>query len=132
EAPEVANREGFAGALELCVSAGDRDVVEEDLALGRAADERLSLGRVKCLSRDASARANDEDRAARGRDRGVLVLTFYLGIDAHRGLGARFRCEDCAAARAVVRRRRAQEAALGAIDVRSHASPSLAFGAALP
>ena len=63
EAAEVGDRERLAVAHELCVLARDGDVVEEHVALGRAADQR-ALGRgEEALPRPAAAGANDERRA---------------------------------------------------------------------
>ena len=52
----------FAVADELGVPARDRDVVEEDVALGRAADQRPVADRLEALPRPAAAGADDERR----------------------------------------------------------------------
>ena len=96
--------------------ARDRDVVEEDLAVGRAPDARALAGGLEALPRPAAACAHDERRAL---DPEVLVLDVadLLGREGlrrlRRLLAAR---EQRAAARAVVRRLRVLEAALLAVD----------------
>jgi hypothetical protein len=49
------------------VLAGDGDVVEEDVVVGRAADRGSVALRAEVLTRPSAARANDQRRAL-GRD----------------------------------------------------------------
>ena len=57
----------LAVAHELGVLARDGDVVEEHVALGRAADQRALAGREEALPRPAAAGADDERRPLAGQ-----------------------------------------------------------------
>ena len=65
----VLDRELPVALHEHGVVAGDGDVVEEDLAVGRAADARALAGRLEALPRPAAAGADDERRALESRGR---------------------------------------------------------------
>src|SRR5262245_39828347 len=110
------------------VLAGNRDVVEEDRALGRASDRRRSVLEGERLACAPAARADDEARTV---DAEVLDRVEGLG---HLRRGERlgrpaFLGEDerGAALRAEVRGLRVVVPALRAVDVRHQAG-----GAALP
>ena len=106
---------------------GDGDVVEEDLAVGRAADARALAGRLEALPRPAAACADDERRALDPEVVVVLGVADLLRRERLGRLDGRLALrEQRAAARAVVGGLRVLEAALGAVDD-AHAG-----GAALP
>src|SRR5689334_2583002 len=63
QAAAVLDQPAVVVALQLRVLPGDRDVVEEDPAVGRAADRRAVLLRLERLPRPAAAGADDERRA---------------------------------------------------------------------
>src|SRR5690348_3339130 len=101
------------------VVAGDGDVVEEDLAVGRAADARPVAARPEALPRPAAARAHDERRPFEALDRVARELADLLGRERLRRLDVRLALlEQRAAARAVVGGFRVLEAALRAVNVR--------------
>ena len=64
EAPEVADREGVVLVDDLGVPPRDGDVVEEDVAVRRAADEGAQPADLEALARHPSTRPHDERRAA--------------------------------------------------------------------
>src|SRR5207237_4959534 len=102
------------------VLAGDGDVVEEDPAVGRAADRRLVGLGAERLPRPAAARANDERRTFDGevledRVRRAVAVVWREGLSRLRsGLVLD---EQRPAAGAVIRRLRILEAALLAVDM---------------
>src|SRR5205823_1414764 len=102
------------------VLARDGHVVEEDLAVGRAADRRALALWMKRLARASAARADDERRPLDPQvleRRGRFVVDL-VGRVLLRRLGAALVLhEQRAALRAVVRGLRVLEAALRAVDV---------------
>src|SRR5207247_311721 len=60
EAPLVLDHELVVAPQDHGVLARDGDVVEEDVALGRAADRRALAGEAEALPRAAAAGADDE------------------------------------------------------------------------
>src|SRR5919198_2196410 len=124
QAPLVLDVEHVVPTQEHRVLARDRNVVQEDVALRRAADRGALALRREVLARPPAPRAHDERRALGAeifeRERGVLVA--LLGRVAHRRLGARLVLhEQRSALGAVVRGLRVLEAALGTVDVRHYA-----------
>src|SRR5215208_771638 len=128
ERPLVLDEEPALALDEHCMVARDGDVVEEDVAVGRAADARAPRPGPERLAGAAAARADDERGPLEGLDGALAEIDDLLGRERLRRLGRRRLAllEQRAAARAVVRRLRVLEPALLAVDVR-HAS-----GAAFP
>ena len=108
----------LALAGQLRVPARDRDVVEEDVALGRAADEGAVADRLEALAGPAAARADDERRPVDAVRRCVDLVR----AQAHGRLTCRVAHEQRPAACAVRRRLGTLKAALGAVDV-AHPPP---------
>src|SRR6185437_14824919 len=131
EAPLVLDVPAAALLDEHGVLAGDRDVVEEDPAVGRTADRRALALRRERLAGPSAPRANDERRpvdtdvperleqlvAILGRERLRLLDALRLAL-----------VQECAALGAVVRGLRVLEAAFGAVDV-AHSLGGAAFPA---
>src|SRR5579864_5725488 len=104
--------------------ARDGHVVEKDLAVRGATDSRPLAGGMERLPCPAAARTHDERRALEPVQQVMLVLPDLVGGERLRGLRGRVALvEQGAAARAVVRRLRVQESALGAIDMAHGPSP---------
>src|SRR5215211_7172923 len=120
QAPLVLDKERVVLVHEHRVLARDGDVVEEDVAVGGAADRRAVSLRDEVLARAAASGADDE-RGALGADvleRNQATLLRLLGRVAHRRLRPRLVLhEQGAAAGAVVRGLRVLEPALGAVHV---------------
>src|SRR5215211_6868481 len=131
QAPLVLDEEGVVLVDEHGVLARHGDVVEEDVAIRRAADRRPLALRHEVLTGAAAAGADDERRALRAEvlERHESPLLRLLGRVAHRRLRAGLVLhEQGAAARAVVRSLRVLEPALGAVHM-PHESQSLARAA---
>src|SRR5262249_51636689 len=128
EAAEILDLEPGRATPDHGVLPGDRDVVEEDVAVGRAPDRRLLALQDERLPRPATARAHDERRAVDPEllEVGLLLVVGLLGCECHRRLTVLVADEQRAAAGAVVRGLRVLEAAFRAVLV-AHAG-----GAALP
>ena len=109
----------LALAGQLRVAARDRDVVQEDVALGRAADEGAVADRLEALAGPAAARADDERRPVDARPAPASISS---GPKLIGRLTGRVAHEQRPAARAVRRRLGTLEAALGAVDV-AHPPP---------
>src|SRR5207244_2161123 len=98
--------------------ARDGDVVEEDLAVGRAADPRALAARAEALARAPAAGAHDERGPVEPLDRRVRELADLVGREGLRRLRpALSLLEQRPAARAVVRGFRVLEPALAAIHM---------------
>src|SRR5437763_5912571 len=141
--PEVVDVEAVAAPDEQRVVARHRDVVEEHLGLGTAADAHLVADHLEGLARAPASRTDDQGALLRDRLRverldvaGVVELPRGGGV-----VGLRLDVpEKCAALLAVVRPLAVDEPAFGAVHVASPGicpervySPSLApSGMALP
>ena len=106
-------------AQQLGVLARDGDVVEEDVALGRAADQRALAGGEEALPRPAAAGADDQRRplAAEVLQRRLGIVGDLLGCEGHGLLTRLAFLEARAAARAEVGGLRVLEATLATVDV---------------
>ena len=79
----------LALAGQLGMAARDRDVVEEDVALGRAPDEGAVADRLEALPRPAAAGADDERRPVDAVGRGVDLVRARGSPSSHRSCRAR-------------------------------------------
>src|SRR5262245_17584054 len=133
QAPPVLDEELAVPTHDERVAAGDRDVVEEDVAVRRAADRRLLLVEKEVLSGAASS-GTDDERGPLGldlvEDRPRLVLALLRRVTHRRVRATLVADEERSAFRAVVRRLGVLEAALGTIDVTQALSSE--GGAAFP
>src|SRR5262249_29283594 len=130
-APLVLDEPAAVPLLEHGVLARDGDVVEEDAAVGRAADRRLVSLRREGLAGAAAAGADDERRPGDAEVAEALEqLVVLLGGEGLRLLDALGLAlvQERAALRAVVRGLRVLEAALRAVDV-AHSAGGAAFPA---
>src|SRR6266545_4519562 len=119
EAAEVFDQQVAVLALDHRVPARDGHVVEEDVAVRRAADRRPVARERERLPRAAAAAPHDERRPldADLLERGLPFLERLVGDEAHRRLTALLFREQRAALGAIVRRFRVLEAAFGTVDV---------------
>ena len=86
EASLVLDEEAVVALDENGVLAGDSDVVEEDVAVGRAADRRALALRQEVLACTAPARADDQRRILHGK---IDILRAELTARLkHKGEGA--------------------------------------------
>src|SRR5438477_3711773 len=110
------------------VLARHRDVVEEDVAVGRASDGRLRLRRVEALPRPAAG-AHYECRCLEPLEPDPGGLRELLGRHGLRLPRRRIlRADQRATAGAVARRLRIREAAFGTVDLRHAVSASSGGG----
>src|SRR5262249_42697006 len=119
QAAEILDREPPALVDQHGVVPGDRDVVEENVAFGRAPDRRALPRRGEVLPCPASTRTDDERRALEFLERErAVVVDLVVGAEGHRRFGVLLvGHEERAALRAVVRSLRVLEAALRTVDV---------------
>src|SRR5581483_6011184 len=132
QAPLVLDEPAPLALLEQRVLARDRDVVEEDPAVRRAADRRLAALRRERLARAAPARPDDERRPGEAEVlEGLERLVGVRGLERLRLLDvlALPFVEERAALRAVVRGLRVLEAALRTVDVAHQSLGGAAFPA---
>ena len=106
----------------------DGDVVEEDVAVGGAADQRSRAFGGKRFAGPPSARADDE-RGTAGVTGGVPLLGELVRCEAQRRLAVLVAAQIRPAARAVVRRLGILETALRAVDMPSSSCSSSLFSA---
>src|SRR5436190_11133007 len=131
EASLVLDEEAVVASHENGVLTGHGDVVEEDVAVGRAADRRALALWQEVLAGTPPARADDECRplGAEVLERDGCIVSPLLRRVAHRRLAPGLVLdEQRAATGAVIRGLRVLEAALRTVDV-AHSSLR---GAALP
>src|SRR4029078_4474383 len=124
EGAELADHVGAAFPDDLRVAARDRDVVEEDVALGRAPHQRARPRVLDSLAAPPPPRAYHERRPAR-LARGHILTADFLGREAQRRLALLVATEVGPAAGARVRGLGILEAALRAVHMAHRGPPRI-------